>query len=99
LRKDRGLTENSVHVYVPFIGDFLAAQTTQAGRVSPESFDALSIRGFILEHARDRSGEYIRLLCTALRSFFVFSFYVARRCGQSLIRASIYLPYHDDLHF
>jgi len=23
LRKDRGLTENSVHVYVPFIRDFL----------------------------------------------------------------------------
>ena len=37
-------------VYVPFIRDFLAAQTTQTGRVSPELFDALIIRNFILEH-------------------------------------------------
>jgi integrase/recombinase XerD len=36
LRKDRGLTENSVHVYVPFVRDFLAAQTTQ-GASSPPS--------------------------------------------------------------
>ncbi len=28
LRKDRGLTENSVLVYAPFIRDFLASQTT-----------------------------------------------------------------------
>src|SRR6266496_2531185 len=72
LREDRGLAENSVHVYVPFIRDFLAAQTTQTGGVSPESFDALIIRNFILEHTVDRSSEYTRLLCTALRSFFRF---------------------------
>ena len=81
LRKDRGLTENSVHVYVPFVRDFLAAQTTQAGCVSPESFDALMIQSFILDHTLGRSGEYTRLLCTALRSFFVFWFYVARPGG------------------
>jgi integrase/recombinase XerD len=72
LRKDRGLTENSVQVYVPFIRDFLAARATSPGYVSPESFDALIIRSFILEHTLDRSGEYTRLLCTALRSFFRF---------------------------
>ncbi len=72
LRKDRGLTENSVLVYVPFVRDFLAAQTTQAGCVSPESFDALMIQTFILDHTLGRSGEYTRLLCTALRSFFRF---------------------------
>lgn len=72
LRKDRGLTENSIHVYVPFIRSFLAVQTTETGCVSPESFDALTIRSFILEHTLDQSSEYIRLLCTALRSFFRF---------------------------
>jgi hypothetical protein len=72
LRKDRGLTENSVLVYTPFIRDFLTAQTTQTGCVSPESFDALTIRSFILEHTTDRSSEYTRLLCTALRSFLRF---------------------------
>lgn len=79
LRKDRGLTENSVHVYVPFVRDFLAAQTTQAGCVSPESFDALMIQSFILDHTLGRSGEYTRLLCTALRSFFRFLVL----CGQT----------------
>ena len=83
LRKDRGLAENSVHVYVPFIRDFLAVQSTQTGCVSPESFDALAIRSFILDHTLDRSQEYTRLLCTSLRSFFVSSFSVARHCATS----------------
>jgi integrase/recombinase XerD len=72
LRHDRGLTENSVHVYGPFIRDLLAARTTETGCISPESFDALTIRSFILEHSLDQSSEYTRLLCTALRSFFRF---------------------------
>ncbi len=80
LRKDRGLTENSVLVYVPFVRDFLATETTQAGCVSPESFDALIIQSFILEHTLGRSSEYTRLLCTALRSFFRFLVL----CGQTL---------------
>jgi integrase/recombinase XerD len=77
LRKDRGLTENSVLVYGPLIRDFLTAQTTQTG-VSPE-FDTLTIRNFIVEHTTDRSSEYARLLCTALRSFFRFLVL----CGQT----------------
>jgi integrase/recombinase XerD len=79
LRKDRGLTENSLLVYVPFIRDFLAAQTTQTGGVSPKAFGTLIIRNFILEHTLDRSSEYARLLCTALRSFFRFLLL----CGQT----------------
>lgn len=86
LRKDRGLAENSVHVYVPFIRDFLTAQSTQTGCVSPGSFDALAIRSFILDHTSERSQEYIRLLCTSLRSFFVSSFSVARHYETSLMR-------------
>ncbi len=70
---------NSVLVYAPFIRDFLAAQTTQTGRVSPELFDTLIVRNFILEHTVDRSSEYTRLLCTALRSFFRFLLL----CGQT----------------
>ena len=34
LRKARGLAENSVHVYVPFIRDLLTSQATQSGCVS-----------------------------------------------------------------
>ena len=88
LRKDRGLTENSVLVYVPFVRDFLATETTQAGCVSPESFDALIIQSFILDHTLGRSSEYTRLLCTALRSFFRFLVL----CGQTLRDLSKAVP-------
>src|SRR5216683_4977053 len=59
-------------VYVPFIRDFLAAQSVRTGCVSRESFDALTIRSFILDHSLNRTQEYTRLLCTSLRSFFRF---------------------------
>jgi integrase/recombinase XerD len=88
LRKDRGLTDNSVHVYVPFIRDFLTAQTTQTGCVTAGAFDALIIRRFILEQTLDRSSEYTRLLCTALRSFFRFLV----MCGQSMRDLSNSVP-------
>jgi integrase/recombinase XerD len=78
LRKDRGLAENSLHVYVPFIRDFLASQATPTACVFPQSFDALAIREFLLGHTRNRSAEYIRLLATALRSFFRFLFLSGR---------------------
>jgi site-specific recombinase XerD len=72
LRKDRGLTENSLLVYAPFIRAFLASQTAQTGQLSPELFDTLVVRDFILGQTANRSSEYTRLLCTALRSFFRF---------------------------
>jgi integrase/recombinase XerD len=34
LRQDRGLAENSVHVYVPFIRDFLASQCDSTGGIA-----------------------------------------------------------------
>jgi integrase/recombinase XerD len=74
LRQDRGLAENSVHVYVPFIRDLLASQFDSTGCITPQSFDALSIRDFVLGQTGNRSAEYVRLLATALRSFFRFLF-------------------------
>lgn len=74
LRQERGLAENSVHVYVPFIRDFLASPLTQTGCIAPQSFDALAIRDFVLAQTGNRSAEYVRLLATALRSFFRFLF-------------------------
>lgn len=74
LRNTRGLAENSVHVYVPFIRDFLRDQGGTSGGVSVDAFDATTIRRFLLDHARDRSSEYGRLLATALRSFCRFLF-------------------------
>jgi site-specific recombinase XerD len=74
LRKERGLAENSVHVYVPFIRDFLASQFAQTNCIAPQAFETLAIRDFILGQTPNRSAEYIRLLATALRSFLRFLF-------------------------
>jgi integrase/recombinase XerD len=74
LRKNRGLADNSVHVYLPFIREFLSAQSFQAGCLSRDAFETLNIRAFLLARTKDRSDEYTRLLATSLRSFFRFLF-------------------------
>ena len=74
LRNDRGLAKNSVLVYAPFIRGLLVDQVAKTGRISVDAFDAISIRSFLLECIHGRSGEYARLLATALRSFFRFLF-------------------------
>lgn len=72
LRKDRGLTENSVLVYAPFIRNLLADQIAKTGSVSINALDTATIRSFFMGHIRGRSAEYARLLATALRSFLHF---------------------------
>lgn len=74
LRQDRGLAENSVRVYLPFIRNFLTSQIAPGGCWSPGAFDAPTIRSYLLARSIGRSGEYVRLLATALRSFFHFLF-------------------------
>lgn len=81
LRNDRGLAENSIHVYIPFVRSFLTSQAGRLSRVSKRSkrsLDTLAIRDFVLSHIQNRSGEYIRLLGTALRSFLRFLFLSGR---------------------
>jgi integrase/recombinase XerD len=74
LRNERGLSEHSVHVYVPYVRDFLALQATRTARFSPGVFDALTIRSYLVDRTRGRSDEYRRLLAVSLRSFFRFLF-------------------------
>ena len=74
LRHDRGLAESSVLVYVPFIRDWLHDHIARTGGVCIDGFDAATIQSFLLDHTRNRSSEYARLLATALRSFFRFLF-------------------------
>lgn len=68
LRKERGLTINSIRVYLPLINDFLNSQ----GSAFPETLDAQTVQDFLLDRIRKRSSEYARLLAIALRSFFRF---------------------------
>lgn len=74
LRQDRGLAENSVLVYAPFIRDFLNSQNAGDGDLLPGAFDATSIRNHLLARSQGRSGECIRLMAIALRSFCHFLF-------------------------
>ena len=75
LRKDRGLADNSVHVYVPFIRDFLSVQVIQDGCLSQSAIHTLNIRAFLVAQTKGRSDEYTRLLATSMRSFFRFLFF------------------------
>jgi site-specific recombinase XerD len=86
LRTDRGLADNSVNVYLPFIRDFLSAQSFQAGRLDRDAFETVNIQSFLLARTRDRSDEYTRLLATALRSFFRFLFF-AGETARDLARS------------
>lgn len=74
LRQDRGLAENSVHVYAPFIRDFLDSQKVEDGRILPRAFEAATLRDHLLTRGKGRSGGYVRLLAIALRSFCRFLF-------------------------
>jgi site-specific recombinase XerD len=74
LRRDRGLAENSVHVYSPFIRIFLTASSTETGCLAENALDPTTIRDFLVTHTRGRSEEYVRLLSVALRSFLRFLF-------------------------
>jgi len=86
LRNDRGLADNSVHVYLPFIRDFLSVQAFEAGRLNRDAFETSNIRDFLLARTEDRSDEYTRLLATSLRSFFRFLFFAGETardlCGS-----------------
>lgn len=73
LRQDRGLATNSVLVYAPFIRDFLESHES-GGHILPDAFDANMIRNHLLARSKGRSGEYIRLMAVALRSFCRFLF-------------------------
>jgi site-specific recombinase XerD len=88
LRNERGLAENSICVYSPYIHDFLITLMDRSGSASPEGLDALTVQEFLLARVRDRSSEWSRLLATALRSFLRFLY--AR--GETAIDLSLSVP-------
>jgi site-specific recombinase XerD len=74
LRHDCGLAPNSVLVYVPFIREWVREHIARTGGIAMDAFEASTIQRFLVDHTRNRSREYARLLGTALRSFFRFLF-------------------------
>jgi integrase len=74
LRKERGLAENSILVYSPYIHDFLTELVAKTGSVSLRRLNARTVQDFLLDRIRGRSSEWSRLLATALRSFLRFLF-------------------------
>jgi site-specific recombinase XerD len=72
LRGARGLAQNSICVYAPYIRDFLNEQSARCGCVPLERLDAPTVHAFVLDHIQGRSSEYARLLGSALRSFLRF---------------------------
>jgi site-specific recombinase XerD len=86
LRKERGLAENSILVYSPFISDFLNDRFAQTGCISFHALDALTIQNFLLDRIQNRSREYSRLLAAALRSFLRF-LYLRKETTSDLSRS------------
>jgi site-specific recombinase XerD len=72
LRNEKGLAERSLQVYVPRVSDLLRYLDKRYGTVSVRRLDAGILRAFLLERARGRSSESVRLLATSLRSFLRF---------------------------
>lgn len=88
LRKARGLTERSVGVYRPFVHDLLATVGTRSGHLSAGALSAVRVRDFLIQRMRGRSGEYVRLLTVAMRSFLRFLFFN----GDTKVDLSVTVP-------
>jgi len=86
LRNARGLTETSIHDYLPLVHNFLADRLNGTG--SPGAWDAGTIRDFLLDRIRNRSNEQMRLLATALRSFLRFTYFY----GETATDLSLSVP-------
>lgn len=86
---ERGLAENSIRVYLPFIHDFLTDRVAKVGDYTfLEILDAQTVQDFLLDRVHDRSSEYSRLLATSLRSFLRFLYLR----GETQIDLSLCVP-------
>jgi len=72
LRHEKGLAELSLKVYVPVATDLLHYLQEEHRITAMRQLDAPILRAFLLERARGRSSECVRLLASSLRSFLRF---------------------------
>jgi site-specific recombinase XerD len=71
LRDKQGLSRHSISVYSPFVRAFVVAQRLPENAAA---VNAAVVRSHVLDHARNRSVSFVRLLTAALRSFLRFCF-------------------------
>jgi integrase/recombinase XerD len=70
--KDRqGLSRHSIAAYSPLVREFIVAKRLPDHAAA---LDAISARGHLLDHVRNRSVSFGKLLAAALRSFLRFCF-------------------------
>lgn len=74
LRSERGLTERSVQIYLPYVRNFIGAHEVAPGCFSPPE-STQRVQDYLLERTRGRRTEYCHLVCTVLRSFLRFLFW------------------------
>jgi site-specific recombinase XerD len=67
----QGLSPRSVATYSPFARAFVVAQRHPENAAA---LDALAVHRYLLDHSRNRSASFVRLLAAALRSFLRFCF-------------------------
>ena len=72
LRRERGLAERSVAVYLPYVRQFLADPVARGGTHSPSALDAEGVRAYFLGRAHGRSTASTHVTAAALRSFLRF---------------------------
>ncbi|MFA5522664.1 MAG: site-specific integrase [Castellaniella sp.] len=74
LRDERGLAENSIQVYGPYVLQYLKAQDLGHGQFAANAFDVTTMREHMLTMAGVKSSEVTRLTGVALRAFCRFLF-------------------------
>lgn len=73
LRCERGLAEQSVRIYLPYVRDFIAAHEVDSGCFSPPE-SSREVEAYLVARLHGRRTEYCRLVACVLRSFLRFMF-------------------------
>lgn len=74
LRRERGLTERSIAVYLPYVCAFVRETLDSGPAVVPRDLDADVVRSSFVKRVRGRPAAYARLVAAAWRSFLRFLF-------------------------
>jgi site-specific recombinase XerD len=88
LLQQRGLSEQSLQAYRPFIHGFLVEQVAKTSSFCPATLDAQGVRDFLLTRIGNPPNRSAKLLSTALRSFLRFLF----QSGETTVDLSLAVP-------